>query len=103
MIYIYLYENIIQYMEKEEIKEYIVPKKAMAYGKIINISIFEESLDTLIKKEKWSTLLTTKKITIIEPIHYNKADEEIMTIILNNCGIKHITWQKEEKIGRAHV
>ena len=53
MIAIYLFENIIQYKEKEEIKEFIMPKKAMEYGKIKNIPIFEEYLGKLIKQEKW--------------------------------------------------
>ena len=70
MIAIYLFENIIQYKEKEEIKEFIMPKKAMEYGKIKNIPIFEEYLGKLIKQEKWVTLFQSKPIAILLPLFY---------------------------------
>jgi len=98
MITLYLYENIIQYMEKEEIKEYIINENAMSYGKIKNIPQFEEALIELIKKEKWSTLFYSKKIRIIIPIHYEEIDKEILTTLLLNNGIKHITYKKESSL-----
>jgi len=95
MITLYFYENIIQYMEKEEIQEYKISPKAMKYGKIRNIPIFEEEFSQLVKQEKWSTLFHTKKIRIILPLHYEEIDKEILTSILNNNNIKQITFQKE--------
>ncbi len=98
MITLYLYENKIQYMEKEEIKEYTISKKAMKYGKIKNIPLFEEELIKLIKKEKWSTLIYSKKIKIILPIHYEEIDKQILTSILKNNGIKIISYVKESTL-----
>lgn len=98
MITLYFYENKIQYMEKEEIKEYKVSQKAMQYGKIKNISLFEEELAKLIKKEKWSTLISSKKMRIILPIHYEEIDKEIITTLLINNGIKKITYIKENSL-----
>lgn len=95
MITLYLYENTIQYIEKEEIKEYHMSKKAMSYGKIKNIPIFEENLNKLIKKEKWSNLFHAKKINIITPTHYEEIDKEVLTVVLNNNGIKEIEFIKE--------
>ena len=95
MIAIYLFENIIQYKEKEEIKEFIMPKKAMEYGKIKNIPIFEEYLGKLIKREQWVTLFQSKPIAILLPLFYEEVDREILTVILNNLGIKNIKYKKE--------
>lgn len=95
MITIYLYENIIEYKEKESIKEFIFPKEAMEYGKIKNIPIFEETLKRLIQKEKWNKLLFSKTIHIILPLHYNELDKEILTVLLNNNGIKNIRYMRE--------
>ncbi len=98
MILIYPYENVIQYKEKGIIKEYTVSKKAMQYGKIKNIPIFEYEIGKLIKKEHWVTLLKSKKITLILPIHYNEIDKEIFTVLLNNNGIKNIKYKKETSL-----
>ena len=64
MVAIYLFENIIQYKEKEEIKEFIMPKKAMEYGKIKNIPMFEEYVSKLIKQEKTedALLLSARRV-----------------------------------------
>ena len=98
MVAIYLFENIIQYKEKEEIKEFIMPKKAMEYGKIKNIPIFEEYLSKLIKQEKWVNLFQSKPIAILLPLFYEETDKEILTVILNNLGIKNIKYKKELSI-----
>jgi len=98
MITIYLYENIIQYKEKEEIKEFIMSPKGMKEGKIKNIPIFEENIGKLIKKEKWSTLFHSKELMVILPIHYEEIDKEILTIVLNNNGIRHIKYKKENNL-----
>lgn len=98
MITIYPYENSIQYQEKTEIKEFIMSPKSMQYGKIKNIPIFEENLSKLIKQEKWVTLFKSKSIRIILPIHYEEIDKEIITVILNNLGIKNIKYIKETNL-----
>ena len=98
MVTLYFYENIIQYMEKEEVKEYEVSKKAMSYGKIKNIPLFENEIANLIKQEKWCTLLHSKKITLILPLHYEEVDKELMTTILNNNNIKSINYKKESNL-----
>ncbi len=95
MIILYPYENVIQYKINNQIKEFIMPKKAMKYGKITNIPIFEKELGTLIKKEGWVTLLKSKKITLILPLHYTELDKEIFTVLLNNNGIKTVKYKKE--------
>ncbi len=95
MIIIYLFDNVIQYKEKEEIKEFTMPKNAMKYGKIKNIPIFEKELDKLIKKEKWGILFRSKTIHIILPVHYDEIDKEILTVLFNNNGIKNIKYTKE--------
>jgi len=98
MVTIYLFENIIQYKEKEEIKEYSMPTNAMKYGKIINIPIFESAFNKLAKKEKWICWYKSKSMTIILPVHYEETDKEVLTVVLNNIGIKKITYKKEINI-----
>lgn len=95
MIDIYLFDNIIQYKQKEEIKEFIMPKNAMKYGKVKNIPIFEKQLEKLAKKERWLTLLKARKIHIILPSHYNEVDKEVILVIFNNIGLKKIKCNKE--------
>ncbi len=95
MITLYLFENIIQYKEKEEIKEFVFPKKAMKYGKIRNIPLFEKKLEELVKKEKWVSFFQTKQITIILPLHYEEIDKEILLMLLNELGFKKTKTKKE--------
>jgi len=95
MITLYFYENIIQYKEKEEINEFIISPKAMQYGKIRNIPLFEEKIGELIKKEKWNTLFHKKELTIILPIHYEEIDKEVLNTILNNYGFNKVKYIKE--------
>lgn len=98
MIILYLYDNIMQFKEKEEIKEYPFPKEAMDYGKIKNIPIFETYLQKLVKKEKWNHILKPKKYFIIIPNFYTECDKEVLTVILNNIGIRNIKFIKENKL-----
>ena len=97
MIILYPYENVIQYKEKE-IKNFVVSKGAMQYGKIKNIPIFEKELKKLIKKEHWVTLLKQKNVVLITPSHYTEMDREVFTVILNNLGIKNIKYKKESAL-----
>ena len=98
MITIYLYENTIQYKEKEKIKETTFPKEAMAYGKIKDINLFEQALYKFINKEKWITFLKTKKIHLIIPGNYENVDKEILLTVLNNLGLTHITYHDEKTL-----
>ncbi len=97
MITLYLYENVIQYKEKEKIKEIMFSKKAMAQGKIKNLSLFEKELHHWLQKERYNMrLLKPKSICIILPLHYEEIDQELLTILLNDNGLKKITYQKEQ-------
>ncbi len=98
MITIYLYENTIQYKENEQIKKTVFPKESMAYGKIKNINLFEQTLYKFINKEKWITFLKTKKIQLIIPGDYENVDKEILLTILNNLGLTHITCYDEKNL-----
>lgn len=98
MITLYLYDNVIQSKEKEEIKEHVLPIKVMDYGKIKNIPMFEKHLKMIAKKEKWVKLVTSKKINIILPNYYNECDKEILNAILVNIGFKGITFTKENHL-----
>ena len=97
MIILYPYENVIQYKE-QEIKNFVVSKNSMQYGKIKNIPIFEKELKKLIKKEHWVTLLKPKNIVLIIPSHYTEMDKEVFTVILNNLGLKNIKYKKESTL-----
>ncbi len=96
MITIYPYENVIQYEENEKVQEFRLSKKAMKYGKIINIPRFEKELEELIKRENWKKRMKPKKFLLLLPIHYEEVDKELFTVLLNNAGIKKITYQKEQ-------
>ena len=98
MITIYLYENTIQYKENEEIKENVFPKEAMAYGKIKDINLFEQTLYKFINKEKRITFLKKKKIHLIIPGNYENVDKEILLTVLNNLGLTHITCHDEKTL-----
>ena len=98
MVVIYLYENVIQYLQNKKIHEFTISKKAMQYGKIKNIPLFEKELHKLIKKEKWVTFIHSISLKIILPIHYEETDKELLTILLNNNGIKKISYLKEENL-----
>ena len=94
MITLYPYENSIQYKEKEEIKEINFSKKAMQYGKIKNIPIFENELKKEAQKRKWVTLFQTKKVHLILPNDYNEKEKEVFLVILENIGLRHIRCSK---------
>lgn len=98
MIILYLYDNVIESKEKEEIKEHLFPKEAMDYGKIKNIPLFEAHLKTVAKKEKWVSFITSKKLFIILPNYYNECDKELLNTILSNIGVKNITFFKENNL-----
>ena len=97
MITLYLYENTIQYKENNRIKEIIFPKESMIYGKIKDITLFEQNLYKFINKEKWVTFLKSKKIHIIIPGNYENIDKEVLLTTLNNLGLTHITYYEEKK------
>lgn len=95
MITLYFYDNIIQYKKKEEIHEFYLPKNCMKYGKVTNIPIFEQTINLFVTKHKWNSLFKTKKILLILPMNYTESDKEIITVILNNVGLKEIFYKKE--------
>lgn len=97
MITLYLYDNIIQSKEKEEIKEHILPEEALDYGKIKNIFLFESHLEKLAKKEKWLTLFKSRKLIIILPSNYTSCDKEILNVILQNIGFQNIKFICEKE------
>lgn len=95
MITLYLYDNIIQYKEKEEIKECPLSEEALEYGRIKNITLFETQLEKLAKQKKWLSLFKSKKIQIILPFYYSDCDKEVLTVILQNIGFQNIKLKKE--------
>ncbi len=90
MIYLYPYENIIQYKEKEETSEIELSTNALINGKINNIPIFEAELKHALKKKKWITLFQEKAITLVLPLEYNEKEKEVFLVILENIGLKKI-------------
>lgn len=97
MITLYFYDNIIQYKEKEEIKEIALPEEILDYGKIKNIYLFETYMEKLAKQKKWLSLFKTKKITIILPVTYSDCDKEVLSVILQNVGFQNISYKREEE------
>ena len=95
MIYLYPYENIIQYKIKEEIHEIELSTKSMEYGKIKNIPIFETELRQILKRKKWISFLQSKSITLILPLDYNEKEKEVFVVILENIGFKNIKITKQ--------
>jgi len=98
MVTLYFYDNIIQYKEREEIKEYILPSNAMDYGKIKNIPIFENCFKKLALQEKWLGIFQKKNITVILPNHYNEMDKEVIDAVFYNIGLKVVKYMKENKL-----
>ena len=82
---LYLYDNIIAYIEKEELKEQ--PFKYLRCGKIIDLENFKIELEKFLVDKHWLCFFKTPKLKIIIPCHYSKVDKYLLTVSFNDLGL----------------
>lgn len=82
---LYLYDNIIAYIEKEELKEQ--PFKYLRCGKITDLENFKIELEKFLVDKHWLSFLKTPKLKIIIPCYYSKVDRYLLTISFNDLGL----------------
>lgn len=82
---LYLYDNIIAYIEKEELKEQ--PFKYLRCGKIIDLESFKIELEKFLVDKHWLCFFKTPKLKIIIPCHYSKVDKYLLTVSFNDLGL----------------
>lgn len=82
---LYLYDNIIAYIEKEELKEQ--PFKYLKCGKIIDLENFKIELEKFLVIKHWLSFFKTPKFKIIIPCHYSKVDKYLLTMLFNDLGL----------------
>ena len=82
---LYLYDNIIAYIEKEELKEQ--PFKYLRCGKITDLENFKIELEKFLVDKHWLCFFKTPKLKIIIPCHYSKVDKYLLTVSFNDLGL----------------
>ena len=82
---LYLYDNIIAYIEKEELKEQ--PFKYLRCGKITDLENFKIELEKFLVDKHWLSFLKTPKLKIIIPCYYSKVDRYLLTVSFNDLGL----------------
>ena len=82
---LYLYDNIIAYIEKEELKEQ--PFKYLRCGKITDLENFKIELEKFLVDKHWLSFFKTPKLKIIIPCHYSKVDKYLLTVSFNDLGL----------------
>ena len=82
---LYLYDNIIAYIEKEELKEQLF--KYLRCGKIIDLENFKIELEKFLVDKHWLCFFKTPKLKIIIPCHYSKVDKYLLTVSFNDLGL----------------
>lgn len=82
---LYLYDNIIAYIEKEELKEQSF--KYLRCGKIIDLENFKIELEKFLVDKHWLSFLKTPKLKIIIPCYYSKVDKYLLTVSFNDLGL----------------
>lgn len=82
---LYLYDNIIAYIEKEELKEQ--PFEYLRCGKITDLENFKIELEKFLVDKHWLCFFKTPKLKIIIPCHYSKVDKYLLTVSFNDLGL----------------
>ena len=82
---LYLYDNIIAYIEKEELKEQSF--KYLRCGKITDLENFKIELEKFLVDKHWLSFLKTPKLKIIIPCYYSKVDKYLLTVSFNDLGL----------------
>lgn len=82
---LYLYDNIIAYIEKEELKEQ--PFEYLRCGKITDLENFKIELERFLVDKHWLCFFKTPKLKIIIPCHYSKVDKYLLTVSFNDLGL----------------
>lgn len=82
---LYLYDNIIAYIEKEELKEQLF--KYLRCGKIIDLENFKIELEKFLVDKHWLCFFKTPKLKIIIPCYYSKVDKYLLTVSFNDLGL----------------
>lgn len=82
---LYLYDNIIAYIEKEELKEQ--PFEYLRCGKITDLENFKIELEKFLVDKHWLSFFKTPKLKIIIPCHYSKVDKYLLTVSFNDLGL----------------
>ena len=82
---LYLYDNIIAYIEKEELKEQ--PFEYLRCGKITDLENFKIELEKFLVDKHWLCFFKTPKLKIIIPCYYSKVDKYLLTISFNDLGL----------------
>ena len=82
---LYLYDNIIAYIEKEELKEQ--PFEYLRCGKITDLENFKIELEKFLVDKHWLSFLKTPKFKIIIPCYYSKVDKYLLTVSFNDLGL----------------
>ncbi len=82
---LYLYDNIIAYIEKEELKEQ--PFEYLRCGKITDLENFKIELEKFLVDKHWLCFFKTPKLKIIIPCYYSKVDKYLLTVSFNDLGL----------------
>lgn len=82
---LYLYDNIIAYIEKEELKEQSF--KYLRCGKITDLENFKIELEKFLVDKHWLCFFKTPKLKIIIPCYYSKVDKYLLTVSFNDLGL----------------
>ena len=95
--YLYIADNKIEFYQKktEQFFEYILPKKVVEHGKIINYPKFLSEFLLFLKKYQILKKFQKNNLYIIIPPNFNEIDKEIWKIIFDNLSLHKMKFIKE--------
>ncbi len=95
--YLYIVDNLIVWYQKKtnQYFQYVLPKKVVEFGKIINRPKFLREFQLFLKKNSILKKFQKNNLYLIIPPNFNEIDKEIWKLIFDSMSFQKMRFIKE--------